>query len=205
MGKGPDKRVDAILASIAEDGLSMTKACKKAKVAPSTFVRWTQNDPDLAERYAHARDLLIDRYADEIIDIADDNSLDIEMTESGPRVNGEAIQRAKLRTDSRKWLLSKLRPEQYGERLRVNSKVEQRTITDDADSLTPGWIEEMVAPQREKEKAARAEQAEKLCSMGASDADLVAFFKIDEATLDEWYDEGGAFFEAVQRARRGAA
>ncbi|MEQ8653294.1 MAG: hypothetical protein RIC87_12595 [Kiloniellales bacterium] len=174
-------------------------------MAPSTFVRWTQNDPDLAERYAHARDLLIDRYADEIIDIADDNSLDIEMTESGPRVNGEAIQRAKLRTDSRKWLLSKLRPEQYGERLRVNSKVEQRTITDDADSLTPGWIEEMVAPQREKEKAARAEQAEKLCSMGASDADLVAFFKIDEATLDEWYDEGGAFFEAVQRARRGAA
>lgn len=37
------------------------------------------------------------------------------------RVNGEAVQRAKLRVDSRKWLLSKLAPSRFGDRIDVTS------------------------------------------------------------------------------------
>jgi hypothetical protein len=31
--------------------------------------------------------------------------------------NGEVVQRSKLRSDNRKWLLSKLKPERYGDRM----------------------------------------------------------------------------------------
>lgn len=35
----------------------------------------------------------------------------------GWQLNGEHVQRSKLRSDNRKWLLSKLRPDRYGERI----------------------------------------------------------------------------------------
>ena len=37
----------------------------------------------------------------------------------GWRVNGEHVQRSKLRVDARKWLLSKIAPKQYGEKQAV--------------------------------------------------------------------------------------
>jgi len=68
--------------------------------APKAFV----------DQYAHAREAGLLTWADEILEIADD-SADLE---SGP-----AVQAARLRVDSRKWLLSKLMPKQFGDRLGI--------------------------------------------------------------------------------------
>ena len=37
--------------------------------------------------------------------------------------NQENVQRSKLRVDSRRWLLSKLKPERYGDRLELSGQV----------------------------------------------------------------------------------
>ena len=57
-------------------------------------------------------------YLDEIIAISDDVSLDeIIDGEGNPRTNHEAIQRSRLKVDTRKWAMSKLAPKKYGDKI----------------------------------------------------------------------------------------
>jgi len=96
----------------------------------STVQDWINGDETLAARYARAREDRADFYADEIADIADDAGGDavLGIDKDGKhyaKMDGEAVQRAKLRIDTRKWVASKMRPQQYGERVTqdVNLKV----------------------------------------------------------------------------------
>jgi hypothetical protein len=64
--------------------------------------------------------------ADEILDIADDGSNDyMAITRKDEseawQLNGEHIQRSRLRVDTRKWLMAKMKPKVYGDKLDVVS------------------------------------------------------------------------------------
>lgn len=82
----------------------------------SAVTQWCAKDEDFSTRYARARGEGLEVLADEIIEIADDSSADTIETEDGPKQNTEFINRSRLRVDTRKWLLSKLRPDKYGDR-----------------------------------------------------------------------------------------
>ena len=81
--------------------------------------------PSFADQYAHAKRMQADLFAQEIIDICDDDSQDtIIDPESGKeRCNNEWVQRSRLKIDTRKWIASKLLPKVYGERQQVDSNV----------------------------------------------------------------------------------
>lgn len=81
----------------------------------STFLDWIGADSFLAEQYAHARQMAYELLADEIVAIADEN---YTTDEHGvrERLSSEAIQRNRLRVDTRKWMLSKMLPKIYGDR-----------------------------------------------------------------------------------------
>jgi len=65
----------------------------------------------------------VEYWAHEIIEIADDTSGDF-INERGERVvDHEHINRAKLRVDARKWLMSKLHPQRYGDRVTADVTV----------------------------------------------------------------------------------
>jgi hypothetical protein len=91
--------------------------------AISTVLRWIPANPAFREQYAHARELQAETFADEINDIADDGSNDWMEKRNrdgdviGYVVNGEAVQRSKLRVDARKWIASKLYPKKYGDKI----------------------------------------------------------------------------------------
>ena len=83
----------------------------------STVCRWLLNvrEPKLdvfRDQDAKAREAQMDHYADEIIEIADDGTNDwIERERDGETetvLNGEHINRSRLRVDTRKWLMSKI-------------------------------------------------------------------------------------------------
>lgn len=90
----------------------------------STVMRWLA-DPDRAdfrEQYAHAREVQADTLFDECLDIADDASGDTKVTEGGGEVcNTEFVQRAKLRIETRKWMVGKLAPKKYGDKIDLTS------------------------------------------------------------------------------------
>ena len=81
----------------------------------STFLDWIGADSFLAEQYAHARQMAYELLADEIVAIADEN---YTTDEHGvrERLSSEAIQRNRLRVDTRKWMLSKMLPKIYGDK-----------------------------------------------------------------------------------------
>jgi hypothetical protein len=101
-------------------GQSLRKACEAEGCAPSTVLGWVDQFPAFAEQYAQARARGYQLLADEIIDISDDSSGDIIQTEHGPKVDAERVARSRLRVDSRKWMLSKMLPKVYGDKLDLN-------------------------------------------------------------------------------------
>lgn len=100
-------------------GLSCFKACQAAGVPHNTFLRWVDDDPQLADRYTGARHNLIERMANELLDISD---APVPTTDSGATDSG-AVQDKRLRVDTRKWLLSKLAPKKYGDKIETTHQV----------------------------------------------------------------------------------
>lgn len=85
------------------------------------FYEWIREKEDLRERYARACEIRAEAIFDEIIQIADDDTNDTEYTESGAKVNSEWVNRSRIKIDARKWVLSKMQPKKYGDKLDVTS------------------------------------------------------------------------------------
>jgi len=85
----------------------------------SMVMRWAAANEEFRELYREARELLQEHWAEDIIEISDDGSRDYVETgeEGGVRVDHDHIARSKLRVDSRKWLLARLAPRKYGDRI----------------------------------------------------------------------------------------
>lgn len=107
-------KIDAVLANMGK-GLSAYKATQAAGVPWGTWTEWVATDDALAVKYTRARETLVERMAQELADIAD------EPPPLGPdgKVDNGWVAKHRLQVDTRKWLLSKLAPRKYGERLEV--------------------------------------------------------------------------------------
>ena len=120
------KCFEAMLERI-EKGESILAICRDSAMPhASTFYRWLQREPGLVERYRLSREIQADLIFAEILDIADDRESDW-LAAADPakpaRANTDHIQRAKLRIDTRKWLVAKLAPKKYGDKLALEHDV----------------------------------------------------------------------------------
>jgi hypothetical protein len=109
------------------EGQSLRSIClDDAMPSISTIMLWLTKHQEFSEQYAHARDAQADTLADEILDIADDASNDWMEVHKGDSVswqeNGEAIQRSRLRVDTRKWIATKLKSKKYGDKVEQTHK-----------------------------------------------------------------------------------
>ena len=110
-------------------GKSLRQICEpEGMPAPSTVCLWLSQDEDFAERYARAKEIQMENLAEEIIEIAEDGTNDYvaihDPDNPGYRLNGEHVQRSRLRIDTRKWLMSKLAPKKYGDKVAVQADVD---------------------------------------------------------------------------------
>jgi hypothetical protein len=113
--------IDEFLARLVEGG-SIGSVCRDPEM-PSTqaVAYWLQHNPVFREKYEAARVVQADILFDNLLDIADDSAEDWTTNEDGEkRLNGEAVARSRLRIDARKWILSKLIPKKYGDKIEVN-------------------------------------------------------------------------------------
>jgi hypothetical protein len=115
------------------DGRSLTDVCRDAGMPAERTVRnWVaDNYQDFAPRYGRAREVGFHVIADQILAIADDASDDCmeRRKENGDietTLNPVNVTRSRLRCDMRRWLLSKVLPRNYGDRLDPNAKQEVR-------------------------------------------------------------------------------
>lgn len=115
---------DLICERIA-DGESLRRICSDDDMPNrATVFRWLAKDKDFSDQYTHAREEQIEAKVDEINEIADNGANDwMEVNESGNmgyKLNGEAIQRSRLRIDVIKWQAGKLKPKKYGDRIETH-------------------------------------------------------------------------------------
>jgi len=92
-----------------------------------TVMNWLRARPEFDAEYIRAREQMMDVWAEEVVEISEDGTNDwMERELAAGRIvtvtNNEAVARSKLRVDSRRWLLSKLRPETYGDSQRIDLK-----------------------------------------------------------------------------------
>lgn len=111
-------------------GESLRGICRSEGMPSQTTVfRWLDTDEAFREQYARARTKQAEFYLDEIIAISDDTTHDTKYTESGEQPNSEWISRSRLRVDARKWVMSKLAPKKYGEKIDVTTDGQALNLT----------------------------------------------------------------------------
>jgi hypothetical protein len=84
----------------------VTTVCKSLGVDPATVRDWVVSDRDgFAQVHARARRSQVEAWSDELLAIADDDSL-----EPNDR---------RVRLDVRKWLMARINPARYGDRVQL--------------------------------------------------------------------------------------
>lgn len=103
---------EAICNAVA-DGESLRTAAGASGIAHSTFLLWCNENAELADQYARAREVGADLEFDGLTAISD---AEPERDEKG-KIDAGWVQHQKLKIDTRKWSLARKAPKKYGEKV----------------------------------------------------------------------------------------
>jgi hypothetical protein len=111
---------DEVCRRLAECG-SLRRVCAKDDMPYDyTVRRWYVENEAFAVAYTRAKEAGIDALVDETLDISDDGSNDWmeknKPDDPGFLLNGEHVQRSKIRIETRRWLAERMLPKKYGVR-----------------------------------------------------------------------------------------
>lgn len=112
---------DTICARLG-DGQSLREICRDASMPDkSTVFRWLAQHEPFRQQYAVAREAQADHLLEEMLDIADDATNDWMTRQQGEgeiRVpDPEVVSRSKLRIATRQWMMAKMSPKKYGDKI----------------------------------------------------------------------------------------
>jgi hypothetical protein len=132
---------DHICEQIA-DGKSLRSICREDDMPnKATVFRWLGKHETFRDQYARAMEARADSHADDIVDIADDPTLD---------PNDKRV-----RIDARKWTASKLKAKVYGDKQLIGSDPENPLPTApviDASKLSAQALREVIEAANEADK-----------------------------------------------------
>ena len=118
------KITDEIFMEICErmvEGESVRSICRDEHMPSIAGVlMYLSKDQARIEQYTRAMQMRADAMFEEILDISDDGTNDYMLRNAEDPtsvvLNGEHVQRSKLRVDSRKWALGRMNPKKYGDK-----------------------------------------------------------------------------------------
>lgn len=126
---------ESAIATVLEElasGRSLIAICQsEGRPSFTTFMRWLAEEGEagniLRDKYARAREAQAEVMAEDILAIADEECTTVRADKHGTQDDGDgktevvfdstAVQRNRLRVDARKWLLSKMAPKKYGDKV----------------------------------------------------------------------------------------
>jgi hypothetical protein len=97
-------------------GNSLRSVCKADGMPDvSTVFDWLHKYDDFAKQYAWAKEESADAMAEEILDLSDEGR---QVISSGAEKKSSAYaQIVRLQVDTRKWIMSKMKPKKYGDKM----------------------------------------------------------------------------------------
>lgn len=118
-GGRPSEYTKAIgdkICSLLAQGVSLRTVCLADDMPDcSTVFRWLRQYEEFHKQYADAKQESADAMAEEILDLSDEAKTDAMTVD--PKAAGAVVQAARLRVDTRKWLMSKMKPKKFGDKL----------------------------------------------------------------------------------------
>lgn len=111
---------------VIERKISFNEAVSNSEISLISFYQWISKDKELQSLYNYAREVRSDILFEEIIEISDNQELGeeetIEYDETGKIVStklkkGDLLRQRQLKIDARKWVVAKMQPKKYGDKL----------------------------------------------------------------------------------------
>lgn len=127
----PSKKSPEIVNTICDQlatGKPLTEICRELGIGYSTVQDWMAADEVVSGHIARARDEGYEAIAASCLSIADDGQndwMELNGESAGWKLNGEHVQRSKLRIETRLKLLAKWYPSKYGDRQESGGDGEQ--------------------------------------------------------------------------------
>jgi hypothetical protein len=119
-----EKKFKDIIELIERKGESLTKATKKIGLDKKSFLLMVEKDSTLLHQYTRAMEARADLIAERMVRNSHNRANDFYTDSEGNlKPNPVAVQRDRLILDTDKWLLSKLMPKKYGDRLTLDGEV----------------------------------------------------------------------------------
>lgn len=120
-----DEKAEAICALLAQ-GWSLKKVIESGDEQYSdlefpsmpTVFKWLREYPDFLKLYTRAKEESADAMAEDILSIADSAGDEIMGIDKS---DGARVQAVKLRIDTRKFIMAKMKPKKYGDKLDLTS------------------------------------------------------------------------------------
>lgn len=129
-------------------GESLRSVCESPDMPDkATVFRWLARHEAFRDQYARIGELRAFIMGEEIIEISDDGRNDTFKDDDGnEHTNHDVIARSRLRVDTRKWLMARMAPKKYGDKVTVAGDSEnpvqtvtriERVLVDAAPKLAP--------------------------------------------------------------------
>ena len=112
------------ICELLASGMSMRTVCKEDDMpVMSTVFLWLRTHKEFSEQYAKAKEEAIDAKHEELEALGDEA---IELSQSvDPKASGAVVNAVRLKADNLKWVMSKLKPKKYGDKVDVTSDGKQ--------------------------------------------------------------------------------
>jgi hypothetical protein len=110
-----DASPDPFLAALERiaDGSPLRKACAEVGIRKQALLKRAEEDPSFAARYARAREHQAEHHADELLEairVLDAMTHDKDVTSA-------QVMAARTALDQRRWVMARMKPRVYGERI----------------------------------------------------------------------------------------
>jgi len=135
-----DQVCDAIATS--KRGLEQIIRDLDLAISPSLIYKWLQQNEAFRERYTRAKEDQLQILEDEMLTIADTTEVGEIITDKGDKVEvkrGDMLEHRKLKIETRKWLMGKLKPKKYGDKIQQehSGEVGIKTVIVTPDAKKP--------------------------------------------------------------------
>lgn len=129
--KVTQRAMNAICVRLA-DGESLRAICgTEGLPSRSAVLRQLAVNAEWAQQYRAAKEIGLEAWADDIVAVATTPRLGKKTKTTGKgktrtteTITGDMVERSRLEVDAKKWIMSKLAPKKYGDRLDLNHGVQ---------------------------------------------------------------------------------
>jgi hypothetical protein len=138
------KIITYICNNVIENRVSFNQAVEESEISLVSFYQWLSNNKELQNLYNYAREIRSDVLFEEIIEISDNTEEGEEIEEDGQGniikiKRGDMLRQRQLKIDARKWVVAKMQPKKYGEKLELDVR-----NTTPPEPLKPELIDKIV-------------------------------------------------------------